>query len=159
MLISNSFFISSENSWTRWSIVELNTKSSMYTWATRRDFSSHLKKSVWSAGPRLKPWSKRYKVRRSYHDLGACFSPYNAFFNLSTWSGKWGSWNPFGCSKNTSSFKSLFKRHSSHPFGIAWSSWCTLWREEFGLTLALLSEQTTHQSLHFQLEYILEPPI
>ena len=109
MLISYSFFISSENSWVRTSIVEPNAMSSTYTWATTRYFSSRLTKSVQSAWPLLKPWSRRYDVRQSYHALGACFSPYKAFFNRSTWFGKWGSWNPFGCSTNTSSCKISFK--------------------------------------------------
>ena len=86
------------------------TISSTYTWAQRRKFSPLLTNKVRSAWPLLKPWSKRYVVRRSYQALGAYFSPYNAFFSLNTWSRKWGSWNPFGCSTNTSSFKIPFKK-------------------------------------------------
>ena len=110
MLILNSLFISSENSWARWSIMDPKTMTSTYTWATRRDFSSLFTNRVRSTWHLLKPWSNRYVVRWSYQALGACFGPYNAFFSLSTWSKKWGSWNPFGCSTNTSSFKNPFKK-------------------------------------------------
>ena len=88
MLILNSFFISSENSWVSASIDEPNTMSSMYTWATRRHFSSRFTKRVWLTWPLLKPQSKRYVVKRSYYALGACFNPYSTFFNRRTWSRK-----------------------------------------------------------------------
>ena len=48
---------------------------------------------------------------------------------------------------------------SSHPFGKAWNPWYMLWIEESEWTQVLLPEQITHQSLHLQLEYILEPLI
>ena len=93
------------------------TISSTYNWATMRDFSSLLTNRVQSTWPLLKPWFNRYVVSRSYQALSAFFSPYNAFFSLSTWFGKWGSWNPFGVSTNTSSFKNSFKKA---PFTSIW---------------------------------------
>ena len=88
--------------WTKHNVININL---IY----KKRFLISFDKRVWSAWPLLKPRSKRYDIKRSYHALGTCFNPYRAFFNRRTWSQKWGSWNPFGCSINTSFWRSPFK--------------------------------------------------
>ena len=159
MLISNSFFISSENSWASGSINEPNTMSSTYPWATRRDFSSRFTKRVWLVWPLLKPRSKRYAVKWSYQSLGACCEPYNAFSAEE---------HDLGCedleillvAQQTLLLKGThWGMHFWHPFDRAWTLWYKQSIMECEWTLVLLPEGKTHQNQCLQLEYILGPPI
>ncbi|GJX09807.1 hypothetical protein Tco_0199666 [Tanacetum coccineum] len=49
--------------------------------------SKRLINNVGSIVPLKKRFCRRNVDNSSYHALGACFSPYSAFFNLKTWLG------------------------------------------------------------------------
>jgi hypothetical protein len=46
-----------------------------------------LSKKIWISFPDLESIRNKESLRHSYHALGACLSPYNAFERLYTWLG------------------------------------------------------------------------
>jgi hypothetical protein len=72
--------------------------SSTYIWYTNKSLPIFLVKTVESALPILKLFSIRQSLRHSYHDLGACLSPYSALWSFYTWLRYSSSSKPESCS-------------------------------------------------------------
>src|SRR3954470_17380723 len=93
MLISNSACIDSANSFPSVALDVPKIISSTYI---KISFLKVLQKRVVSTFPLVKPLSRRKELNLSYQALGACFRPYNDFFNLKTYSGELESSKPGG---------------------------------------------------------------
>src|SRR4051812_4854650 len=84
MLISNSACIDLANSFPSVALDVPKIISSKYIWQIKISFLKVLLKRVVSTCLLVKPFSRRKELNLSYQVLGACFRPYNDFFNLKT---------------------------------------------------------------------------
>ena len=78
--ISNSLCIQLENSLHKISLVTPNIISSTYISTINNSLFTFLISNVLSTWPLVKDCSIRKLLNLSYHDHGACFKPYKAFF-------------------------------------------------------------------------------
>src|SRR3954470_4697462 len=96
MLISNSACIDLANSFPSVALDVPKMISSTRIWQNKISFLKVLQKRVVSTCPLVKPLSRRKELNLSYQALGACFSPYNDFFNMKTCFGDLESSKPRG---------------------------------------------------------------